>query len=292
MTPRITYFGHATILIEVGEARLLTDPILRRAILGGIIRRAEAAPEIDSAGGSTHLPLAQRRGDWNFYPEGRSYRPDEAKPRGDWSVVTPGYFETLGLSVLRGRSFAETDRKGAPKVAVINQTLAERFWPDGNPLGHRLHRGDEESLEIVGVVSDMKYRFLTEEPRLHFYLPLAQSSFVSRTALHVRTMPGVDPLTVLPSVRAAVTELDPDVPLDQARTLQAQWLRSMGASRFATSLTGGFAVLAVLLAGLGLYGAFALYVRQRQRAIGIRLALGARRMARRSFGGTSHASAA
>jgi len=240
-----------------------------------LLERVEALPAVETASLGFPVPLYPGRISTNARIDG--WEPPEGRDgfNLDFRPVTPGYFQTLGLSLLQGRSFAETDRDGAPKVAVINQTLAERFWPDGNPLGQHLHTGDEESLEIVGVVSDMKYRFLTEEPRLHFYIPLAQSSFVSRTALHVRTAPEVDPLTVLPSVRAAVTELDPDVPLDAARTLKAQWLRSMGASRFATSLTGGFAGLAVLLAGLGLYGAFAFYVRQRQREIGIRMALGA-----------------
>lgn len=240
-----------------------------------LLERVEALPGVERASLGFPVPLGQSRISTNAQIDG--WEPPEGEDgfNLDFRPVTPGYFETMGLSLLRGRSFTDADLSGAPKVAVINRTLAERFWPDGNPIGQRIHTGNEDRLEIVGVVSDMKYRSLTEEPRLHFYIPLAQSPFLTRTALHVRTDPGQDPLAVLPGVREAVREMDPDVPLDAARTLKTQWLRSMGATRFATSLTGSFAVLAVLLAGLGLYGAFAFYVRQRQREIGIRMALGA-----------------
>ena len=263
--------------IQLGSESYTPEQAL--AFYDRLHERVEAMPGVETA--SFGIPIPLYRGRISTMARIDGWEPPEGQDgfNLDFRPVTPGYFETLGLTLVRGRGFTGADGAGSPKVAVINRTLAERFWPDGDPLGQRLHTGDpageEERLEIVGVVSDMKYMTLTEEPRLHFYVPLAQSRFVTRTALHVRTAPGRDPLTLLPEVRAAVTELDPDVPLDATRTLETQWLRSMGASRFATSVTGSFAVLAVLLAGLGLYGAFAFYVRQRQREIGIRMALGA-----------------
>jgi len=245
------------------------------ALYDRLLERVTVLPGVETASLGYPVPLYGGRISTRARIDGWEPPEGETGFDLDFRPVTPEYLDTLGLTQIQGRFFTNADRDGTPSVAVVNRTLADRLWPDGDAVGGQIHTGDDETLEIVGVVSDMKYRSLTEQPRLHFYIPLAQSDFVSRTALHVRTAPGQDPLTVLPAVRAAVTELDPDVPLDAARTLETQWLRSMGATRFAVSLIGGFAVLAVLLAGLGLYGAFAFYVRQRQREIGIRMALGA-----------------
>ena len=138
-----------------------------------------ALPGVDSVGAVTGLPLTGRGGDWNFYYEGRETPRDATSPKGDWQVVTPGYFETMQVPLLQGRTFREGDDLEAPLVVMINQSLSETYFPGEDPIGQRIRLGGNDNnpfISIVGVVSDMRYRSVSAVPRPQIYLPLDQSS--------------------------------------------------------------------------------------------------------------------
>jgi predicted permease len=186
----------------------------------------------------------------------------------DLASVGLAYFETMGIELIAGRTFAERDGAGAAPVAIVNQALARRLWPGGSPLGRRLGDGTE----VVGLARDGKYRTLGEPPRPFLYRHLAQDPRGTRTIV-VRT--AGDPRPLMPAMLRVVAELDPRVPASGAQTLDATLGDALFLSRAAVGLLGAFALLALLLASLGIAWIVAYLAGERTREIGLRLALGA-----------------
>jgi macrolide transport system ATP-binding/permease protein len=194
-------------------------------------------------------------------------------------TVSPNYFQTLGIPLMQGRDFTWEDDENAPGRAIISRNLAERMWPGENAMGKRISWPSlvgppRAPLEIVGVAADCKYRSLAEPAPLLMYVPLSQNYSGRVTiALHAALPPGV----ALAELRHAVADLDKTLPLFETKTMQEQLAFSVWQQKMASSLIGAFALLAIFLATLGLYGVIAHSVSQRTHEIGIRVALGAQR---------------
>jgi predicted permease len=192
------------------------------------------------------------------------------------NVVGPDFFHTLGVPVLAGRDFADSDTATSPHVGIINEEFAKRFFPNQNPLGHRIGPDSMDwEMTIVGVAKDHKYRSIDEEPIPMAWYMYAQIPITG--AMHVEMRVRGEPLAILPSARKALQELNPNLPLIQPMTQRAQYDTTISSQLLFARLAGFFGFLAVVLVATGLYGSLAYRVNMRTAEIGVRMAVGARR---------------
>jgi putative ABC transport system permease protein len=243
-------------------------------------RRVAAVPGVKRVGAVRLLPLATEMGDWGLQVEGYTPPMGQGSP-GDWQIVTPGYFETMGLATRKGRVLDTRDDMAAPLSMVVNRAFVERYFEGRDPIGGRVRIGGSDSLSVytvVGVVDDVRHNALTAQVKPEFYVTLAQFARApgnTRRSMSLVVKTDGDPASLVGPVRAVVKSLDSRLPVSEIRTMQDIVNASIAGPRFAMQALGVFGVLALVLSAIGIFGIVSQVVASRAHEFGVRAALGA-----------------
>ncbi|HEX6729405.1 MAG TPA: ABC transporter permease [Pyrinomonadaceae bacterium] len=240
--------------------------------------RLSALPGVKSVSSVMPLPLSGDRFSISFKVDGRPVAPKD-EPSADFYAIDTGYFQTMGIPLVKGRDFNQHDQRKSAPVVIVTESFARQFFPGEDPIGRRIEPGistieneDSPMREIVGVVGDVKHRGLNVEPRASYYVPLTQIPFTQMAGV-VKTT--TEPKSLTSAVTKEIAAMDKDLPLFDVKTMDEYLATVVAAPRFNTTLLSIFATVALVLTIVGLYGVMSYSVAQRTNEIGIRLALGA-----------------